>query len=135
MGRLSAQSENKNYWKYSNVNKLSKYSDLAYPGGWVWLHYCFYLLTNMWHDRGEWVKCRLHSSLIYQYKLKMLHFDSKPHHNQTSGCRDMNNSLRFLNNVKHNSLSPLLTYDSISIFATLRLIPLDHVTYIHGFKM
>ena len=38
------------------------------------------------------------------------------HLNRTSDFRDMNNSLKFLNNVKH--LSPYLAYNSESIFPT-----------------
>ena len=40
---------------------------------------------------------------------KMLHFDpNRAHLNWMSGCRDMKNSLKFVNNVKHKNLSPLL---------------------------
>ena len=57
-------------------------------------------------------------------------FRSKPHLNWTSGCRDMNNSLKFLNNVKHKNLSPLLAYNSKSIFLTsnaFTLLIMSHI--------
>ena len=49
---------------------------------------------------------------------------SKPHLNWTSGYRDMDNSVKFKNNVKHRNLSPLLACNSKSIFPTSDSFPL-----------
>ena len=40
------------------------------------------------------------------YLFGMPHFDPKPHLNLSSGCGDMNNSIKFKNKVKHKNLSP-----------------------------
>ena len=50
--------------------------------------------------------------------IKNATFWSKPHLNRTSGCRDMDNSVKFKNNVKHKNLSHLLACNSKSIFPT-----------------
>ena len=50
-------------------------------------------------------------------------FWSKTHHNCTSDCRDMGNSLHFLNNIKYRNLSPLSAYNTKSIYATSESFP------------
>ena len=49
--------------------------------------------------------CQQFSILSFQYKLYLsiwnAAFWSKPNLNWTSSCRDMNNALKFLNNVQH----------------------------------
>ena len=42
----------------------------------------------------------------------------KSHLNWTFGCRDMDNLLKFPNNVKNRNLSPFSVYNSKSIFPT-----------------
>ena len=56
--------------------------------------------------------------------IKNATFWSKPHLNQTYGCTDMNNSVKFKNNVKHKNLSPLVACNSKSIFPTSDSFPL-----------
>ena len=79
----------------------------------------------MWHDQGEWVTCRQYSILTFWYK-SLVHLNAtfwfNLHVNRTSGYRDMNNSVKFKNNVKHKNLSLKFNIPDI------RLIPLDHVT-------
>ena len=53
-------------------------------------------------------------------------FGFKPHLNRrpTSGYRDMNNSLKFKNNMKHKNLSPILACNPKLIFPTSDSFPL-----------
>ena len=60
---------------------------------------------------------------INHLSIKSATFWSKPHLNRTYGCRDMNNSVKFKNNVKNKNLSPLLACNSKSIFSTSNSLP------------
>ena len=75
-----------------------------------------------------WSRGVSHMSAISS--IKNATFWSKPHINRISSCRDMDDSLKFLNNVKHKNLSPLLVYNSKSTFLTPDSFPWScHIMY------
>ena len=56
-------------------------------------------------------------------------FWSNLNHNWTPACRDMNNSMKFKNKVKHKRICHFSSLQLKINFSDIRLIPLDHVTY------
>ena len=68
--------------------------------------------------------------------IEMLHLNQTPFDwNQTSGYRDMNISLKFLNNEKHKKLSPLLACNIKLNTSDIQLIPFDHVTNVWSLRV
>ena len=80
----------------------------------------------IWHEIIRSCVIMAKKRLICPFE--MLHFALNliPHLNRTSGCRDMNNSLKLKNKIKHKNISPLQLKINIP---DIRLIPLGYVTY------
>ena len=75
----------------------------------------------LWHDQGKWVTCRQFSIFSFQYKslvhVKCYILIQIPFQSDTWFQR-YGQLFNFKNNVKHKNLSPVLAYNSKSIFRT-----------------
>ena len=75
--------------------------------------------SHLWHDQGNEShvgNIQFWFFSICNYPFKMLHVDPNPISmgHLFAGCRDMNSSLMFKNNVKHNNLTIYHLFQSIT---------------------